>query len=538
MKLTRILISVLGLMLIGTVASYGQVAFFATSTLNQMAPNAQTGLAGDVALTQLAGTTITNDIINISYGGAVISVPNVAAPPPPTLTITVVGTAFSGFTAYGSAGAITQVIGAASVTVTVNPTNITIAVTGALTVPAVGQILIQNVRLNVTSIAVVGNNLNANISSVAGQATLTNPLVAVATFVEPLTIQLAPLPFGTVASFSTAAAPSGGFRTTSTTATAEVLISEAGAFTNAFETVTSAVNSTQLLVQVTGIPTGLTLSDATIATTGTSTTLNVVLDTTAGVAVTQTGTTGTVIIDILGQSPTALETIALDLVFKAATGTTTLNVADVGKAAVTLAPAATSAQVAAAAAGTAAIPFPPLKYAQRFTSGITVVSVTQLLTELLSVFNVSSSLFETGFAVANTTNINCSGGCPGNALGIPAGIPSQSGTVKVWLYPSDGSAAKTFTTSATSKPGLGLDANGNLPAGAIWSVLLKDLLAPAGVTGTSFQGMVRFTTNFSNAHGINFIADPNFSVQAQGYEMLVVTNPVSSRATTTEGLGH
>jgi len=58
MKLARILIMALALTLVGTCAGYAQVAFFATSTLNQMAPNAQTGLAGDIALTQLAGTTI------------------------------------------------------------------------------------------------------------------------------------------------------------------------------------------------------------------------------------------------------------------------------------------------------------------------------------------------------------------------------------------------------------------------------------------------------------------------------------------------
>jgi hypothetical protein len=34
--------------------------------------------------------------------------------------------------------------------------------------------------------------------------------------------------------------------------------------------------------------------------------------------------------------------------------------------------------------------------------------------------------------------------------------------------------------------------------------------------------MVVFKTKFANAHGINFIADNEFEVYAQGYPMLVV----------------
>jgi hypothetical protein len=523
MKSGKIPMLAFGLILMGTSVSYAAVVFQSTSALNQMAPNAETGLAGNIALTQLAGTTISNDIIDINYGGAYISVLNNTAPPDP-LEIIVGGVAFTGFAAYEAGGAITHTVLGATVTVTVNRHDINIAITGTLTFPGAsgGQILIQNVRLDVSPMATVGNNLNATISGVAGQATVTNPSVAVAAFVEPITLRVNATGgtncAGAVscpATFSTTAVTSGGFaiNTIENTATAQVVVTEAGSFADAFETVTGA--PTQILVQVTGIPAGLTLSDAAIV--STTSTMTASIDEVSRVNTSQSGTTGTVVLNILIQSPTAIDAVALNLIFTPASGTTTLKATDVGTVVATL---------ASTMAGTF---FPPLEYARRFTPGVTVVSVTQLLTELLSVFNVCSSSFNTGFAVANTTNINA---------GASGGPPAQSGTITVTLYPADGSARKSFTTSATKKPGLGIDANGNLPAGGTWSVLLSDLLAHAGITGNAFQGMVRFTCNFSNGHGINFIADPTFSVQAQGYEMLVIMGPVSGRTSGVEGLGN
>jgi hypothetical protein len=193
----------------------------------------------------------------------------------------------------------------------------------------------------------------------------------------------------------------------------------------------------------------------------------------------------------------------------------------------------TDVQLGLSVAGVSPIPVGgaglPLRYVNRYVPSppINILTVTQLTTALLSVFNVASSTLNTGMAILNSSGI--------------AGITGQPGVITVTLYPYDGSASATFTTSASKRPGRGLDANGFLPAGAEWAVLLTDLIGSNGanLAATTFQGSVLFTTNFSNAHGINYIADSGFAVQAQGYEMLVLPIPRAlGNAAVPEVLGH
>ena len=74
MKLVRVLIIVLGLMTIAATASFASVPFVTTSTVNEMAVNAQTGLAGNIQLTALASGSVTaGETILATFNGGTMS---------------------------------------------------------------------------------------------------------------------------------------------------------------------------------------------------------------------------------------------------------------------------------------------------------------------------------------------------------------------------------------------------------------------------------------------------------------------------------
>jgi len=536
MKLAKTLVIAFALMLIASSATFASVTFITTSTLNLVAPNARTGLAGDVTFSGLtAGGTVggaTPDTLTITYGGAQISE---LSTPVVTVTIGGVATVFTGFTAYGAAKFNGATLATSSITCTINPTNITMTFTAfATTTFNVGDTInINQVRLNVVPVtagSTVGATLTATVSSVASQITVSNPQLPVANFVNPIVIKGSTV-FPPPATFST-----GSVALTNVPATgmseAEILISEAGAFSNAFET-EGASQPTQLILTVTGIPAGLTLRNnnttapisPAIGAAKTSASVTPVVN---YLASGQVGSTATVVIQITAQDPTLIETIAVDLVFQTAGGTLPIGT---GNITATLGPEASLLGIIPGGTGIpfgpAAVTGGPVSYFNNPQPSFAFVTVVQLTTELLSTFNVyipGATGFNTGFSVANTTGF--------------LGITAQTDVITVTLQPADGSAATVFTTSAANRPGSGLNASGQLPAGASWTVLLSDILKTAGISG-SFEGYVRFTCAFTNAHGVNYIADINFAVQAQGYEMLVI--PASStvpRVIVFESLGH
>jgi hypothetical protein len=74
----------------------------------------------------------------------------------------------------------------------------------------------------------------------------------------------------------------------------------------------------------------------------------------------------------------------------------------------------------------------------------------------------------------------------------------------------DGSGPYTVNTSTLTDPKAktGLDSGGGLPPKGTWSVLLSQLLGPAGLSTTApFSGFVRFTCNFPIAEGSVHMAD-------------------------------
>jgi hypothetical protein len=130
-------------------------------------------------------------------------------------------------------------------------------------------------------------------------------------------------------------------------------------------------------------------------------------------------------------------------------------------------------------------------------NGPTVVSIIPANTTLLIPFAVAQGAFDTGIAIANTS---------ADPFGAQGATP-QSGTVTMNLFPSTATGAGTsvsFTTSATKLAGSGIAADGTVPAGATWTVNLSQLLPLAGQTG-GFIGYIFVTANFLPAHGAAYV---------------------------------
>lgn len=474
MKLVKVLIVALGLMTIAATASFASVPFITSSTLNQMAVNAETGLVGNVVQTALVGGTIAaGEIINVNYSPATISYLA-------DISVTVQG-ATSTAGAFAAAGYATPVtVGAAAVTV--NAGSIVVAFPAGATFVTGDTIQVNGVRVDVHSIATVSSTMTVTVSSVLGEATVTNPNVFVAVFVEPLA---APTISNDVVFLQDG---------TAVTDASTVTLTEL--FTNAFETKATGspvVNATQLILQISNIPSGLKFVSATsiAVPAGVAASINTTLS---------NFTNGKIVLDITDQNPDLLDYIAVRLNWDNTLTDIPLSPADATITA-TLGPAATG-------------PLPytgSLKYAARLVTGNQGFEVTPLMTKLLATFNAVDANFETGIAIANLSGSNASSN---------AGL---AGTVTVTLYPLDGSGPMSFTTSAsTNDLGLGLDSQGRVPATGTWAVLVSQLLEPAGIDTGSFEGFIVFTANFPSAKGVNYLADSEFSSTSQGYDMVQI----------------
>jgi hypothetical protein len=163
------------------------------------------------------------------------------------------------------------------------------------------------------------------------------------------------------------------------------------------------------------------------------------------------------------------------------------------------------------------------KFAQADVGPVTVANIVTASTSLLVPFAVRDGGFDTGISLANTT-ADPFGGAAGGG-----GTPS-AGTVRMDFFPrlaiGGVGPAWGFTTSASSRPGIGLSADGTLAAGATWTVLLSELMTAGGQTG-SFTGYIFFQTNFLLAHGAPFVSDfRNFT----SFSPMLVLPPPSAAA--------
>lgn len=136
------------------------------------------------------------------------------------------------------------------------------------------------------------------------------------------------------------------------------------------------------------------------------------------------------------------------------------------------------------------------------------------VSHLVFPFNVSGGALETGVAISNITA----------QFEDFAQGEGSSGNIVFRIYPQDNpSALLQVTTQQLSQQGLGTGANaaGIIPAGGTYTILVRELLQGVGRSGP-FTGQVAAWCGFPQAQGINFIADNQFSTQAQGYPAVII----------------
>jgi len=582
MKFVRMLILALGLLTLVTATSFAIVPFSTTATTNMVANNAATGLAGAIYYYPLqTGTVAAGEIINVSYPVTITytSEIQVAVTSLNGTRLEVFGAPLAGFTtvsgAFSTYGA-TQTSTTSGMSVTLNQQTILISFGSPVGFTAnVDSLSINGVRLDFSAYG--SGTMAASLSNTIGQATETNPAPVIATLSDALAVPTTTSVVGTTSTglnFYSAFAKGSGAGTTgavpyNTTPTGTatwvpqnlVTVTLRELFPNGFDTKGGTQSSysrpdTQISLNLSGIPTGLTISGVTLA----------------GVTYVSGGTVpvfdnngaygffgaapnaNPIVVNIRSQARNALEGVQVGISFSVTSGTTSLalNPAAITYTA-TLAPVPPTIPAGFPGAGGPDLPYnvapfqtgvfsestyakAAYKFTSKTVSGTIPVAITSLVTNLISVFNEAvrdtvdptQFLYDTGIAISNT-----SGTMLENGTGAPASLP---GTIKVTLYPMDGiSAAKTFTTGtdAATRPGLWPAGNntGALGPGQTWVVLLSQLLTPAQFPSTaSFRGFIRFQCNFQGGMGINYIADGDFllSGTAQGYLMLSDVPPVTN----------
>ena len=88
-----------------------------------------------------------------------------------------------------------------------------------------------------------------------------------------------------------------------------------------------------------------------------------------------------------------------------------------------------------------------------------------------------------------------------------------SGDLTFTLFPNDGEMIVHQTSAMSS--GEGLDEDGSLPAGKTHTVLLREVLADAGMPMMDFIGHIYVRTNFTGCRGVGWVTD--FSTVNQAY---------------------
>lgn len=164
-------------------------------------------------------------------------------------------------------------------------------------------------------------------------------------------------------------------------------------------------------------------------------------------------------------------------------------------------------------------------------SALSVATIVPCVTNLLYPFVTAVPGFNTGIAVANTSDVTTTSSS-GTVTNIP-GVSSvaQSGPCTFYYY-GEGPAGAAAPSPQTS---------GVVPAGKVLVFNVAGGSANYGtINGTpGFQGYVIAQCQFWYAHGYAFISDNNLALFAQGYLALILDNSqLGNRAGQAEILGN
>jgi len=553
MKFARMLILALGLVTLATASSFASVIIMNSASPTVMNQDAQTGLIGNITFTPMqAGTITAGEVVTVTL-------PNTAPGNIPIsyltdISVSMTGTKTSAFkdnfgnistlgltttagwvnatggpySAYGttlstsSAGTSPATSGAS---VKVDQYAITITFNQAVSFATNDYIQINGVRVDPTAISSgSGAGVTVNFSSAQGQAVLSNPTLAVASFVASNNIMSATLS-GTL-NFNTDGTINNGQNL--------VTVTLKELYPNAFET-KSSVSGTSTRIKLTyntnGLPLVVVPNGVTLASPdGATFTIYPTVSTYVGA---QTNlTNGTIAIGIVSQNSAVNESCQIGLTFGVTSGLLPNN-----PPAITV-----TAQLdppAMAADGTTPLTLPynnatgkPTGYAQLnqlkykvpaspLSKTIPVV-LAPSFSNLLSPFNMviyytsgdlaGKTMYDTGIAVSNLTGSM-------STYGI-----STPGTLEVSFYPSDGSGVFTLKSqdmSSALKASSGLNSNGELRSRGTFVATLSSLLKATGSFSDTqnFEGFVRIHCNFAASTGFSYIADGAFSQFAVGFVM-------------------
>jgi len=217
-----------------------------------------------------------------------------------------------------------------------------------------------------------------------------------------------------------------------------------------------------------------------------------------------TGGAGIAVYEVMNSNPQASENIDIPIVV-AYTSSTATNVPGLGTATVT----GSFAPISTVITQSSSAPLPRFIASPISATGFTINACS---TNLLFPFVVNQAGFDTGLAIANTSQ-------------DPFGTSTQSGACILNYYGNtNGGAAPAKVTSPVVAAGTEL----------IWLLSTTS----GGIPATpGFEGYIIAQCAFQYAHGFAFITDVGAQKLAEGYLALILDAPVASRGSTSETLG-
>jgi hypothetical protein len=207
--------------------------------------------------------------------------------------------------------------------------------------------------------------------------------------------------------------------------------------------------------------------------------------------VTVSGTSATITYVVIVDDPSVIESLSVPLSVAYITSSSTVPASGTASVAINFAPLSSTTQ------STASTSAPIPRFCQPYTA-VSVFTITPCTCNLLFPFVTNIAGFDTGVAVANTSE-------------DPYGTVTQTGTVSLWYYGTTGtSGPPPMQTSTAIAPG---------------SLLTFQLSSGGsnGITATpGFQGYIIAQADFQFCHGYAFISDLGAQKLAEGYLAIVL----------------
>jgi hypothetical protein len=478
----------------------------------------------------IASSTLTTTDLTLTFPAPITSGATALSR---TGTVTNVPSAADGIRIEGATGLFAAV--SAVATVNYSAGTITVVLPGfpppTGNVGQSGSFRITGVRLDINGKSAPLAITNAQLSSSANNYL---PPTSLPTLISSVGAGLASFAGGTASggtSLGTATIFANQSSGTPADATASVVLTEgfASAWRTATQNATTGsgpdiTNGSNILLTIAGLPSGITATLSRVV---------IAANTNPGIALTSSALTSaatTTTISFTSTDLSSVESLAFDVILSY-TGAVTVPVTATSFTLSAKMTPDTASSVISGGVPTAGV----VKFNTASLGPVTISTTIQNTSSLLLPYFAKTSsgsvVYETGVAVSNTTKDPFTTGS----------ATAASGTARVDLFPRAGGAAggagtqTTIQTSASVRPGAGLDASGNIVGGSTWTFTIGDLLAAASpaVTvdaTTGYIGYAFLQTNFVDAHGLAYLLENGRVVGT--VPLLVVPPPATTNRNT------